>query len=152
MSKKYIHYGHDHFDINKFVPIRNQNLDLFAFKSIGGLWASPFDSRNGWYDFCIENDFRVDTLNKYFTFSLKNDAKILTVSSINDLINQDGTAYKESQEHLSYCYNEAEIDFEKLIELGYDGIEIIMCGDLYWCLYGWDVDALLIFNPEIIVI
>jgi hypothetical protein len=36
--------------------------------------------------------------------------------------------------------------------MGYDGIEIeINSVDIYFDMYGWDVDSILIFNPDIII-
>ena len=44
------------------------------------------------------------------------------------------------------------LDFEKLAQ-EYDAIEVLISGDpgLYYELYGWDCDSILIMNPEIII-
>ena len=44
---RYIHYGSDKFDINKFLPIINQDYDWTKPKQ-GGIWASPIDAEFGW--------------------------------------------------------------------------------------------------------
>lgn len=51
------------------------------------------------------------------------------------------------------------LDFEKLAK-EYDGIEVLMSEEdkldleigkgLYWELYGWDCDSLLVFNKDIV--
>ena len=45
------------------------------------------------------------------------------------------------------------IDFEKLAEQGWDAVEVKISNDmrLYWALYGWDCDSILIMNPDVVV-
>ena len=74
-DKIYIHYGSDTLNLNA-----NLVGDIFMNKP-KGLWASPADSDYGWEDFCLSNDFRVESLDTYFTFILKKDTKILKVKS-----------------------------------------------------------------------
>ena len=47
MPIEYIHYGHNKFDIDRFMPIQNK---MFYNKPYGGLWASRIDARYGWKD------------------------------------------------------------------------------------------------------
>ena len=44
------------------------------------------------------------------------------------------------------------LDFEKLSK-SYDVIEVNISADrdLYWELYGWDCDSILVMNPSVIV-
>lgn len=50
-------------------------------------------------------------------------------------------------------------DFEKAYYLGIDAIELHLSEDespdgmngLYWLLYGWDCDSILILNPKIVI-
>ena len=77
--------------------------------------------------------------------SLSNDARVLYINSVNDL------------EDLPELHNEIGIcswkllNFEKLAKT-YDAIEVNISGDpeLYFALYGWDCDSILIMNPNII--
>ena len=138
----YIHYGHDSFDKSKFNPIKNQK-DLVV-KPKGGLWACRKDSSRTWKDWCIIQDFEKDRLKKSFEFTISKDAKILTIDSqkkLNSLRDRDymsPTGYKA-------------LDFEQLSK-EYDAIEVLISkdGDLYFDLYGWDIDSILIMNPDII--
>ena len=43
-------------------------------------------------------------------------------------------------------------DFEKLLSDGVDAIELFISDDreLYWSLYGWDCDSILIMNPDVV--
>ena len=45
------------------------------------------------------------------------------------------------------------VDFEALMQAGVDAVEFNLSKDyeLYWALYGWDCDSILILNPEIII-
>ena len=56
---KFIHYGHDKFEKDKFELVKNR---LDASKPKGGLWASRIDSPNGWKDWCESNEFGTEKL------------------------------------------------------------------------------------------
>ena len=149
MSKLYIHYGSDHFDLDEFSPIRN--IDLHN-KPSGGLWASPYNSKRSWYDWCKSEKFRTDRLDKWFTFTLKDDAKVLTIKTEQDLckLKNDGfyiDAFTKTKYSLPFSYP----DFEKLCIDGYDAIEVYMNDIIYFDLYGWDVDSLLVLNPNCVI-
>lgn len=138
--KTYIHYGQKNFDRNLFAPIENKP---YFTKPSGGLWASRTDAKYGWKDWCINNDFAECRKDNSFTFTLKDGAKVLEVNSVKDLekvpkIKNDGEIY-------------TMIDFEKLSE-SYDAIEVNISSDhnLYFTLYGWDCDSILIMNPDIV--
>lgn len=140
----YIHYGSNAFDRGTFrnvfnVPARN--------KPDGGLWASRIDSPYGWLQWCNENDFRKESFTEAFRFSLSNTAKVLEIHSVAD------TKLIESQEKPGwYILNDIIPDFEKM-KKNYDAIELFLSDDwnLYYALYGWDCDCILIMNPEIII-
>ena len=139
----YIHYGSGSFDIKQFAPIK----DRFGFtKPFGGLWASPIHSQNSWSNWCVDNEFNLDALSTYFTFKLKPETNLISINSTKDLrdlwmrgyVTIDGTC-----SHSLYL-----IKFEKLLEDGFDAIEVQLNDSLYLDLYGWDCDSILILNPD----
>ena len=144
----YIHYGSPKFDINKFHPINNIK---FSNKPHGGLWTSPINSEHNWRWWCLDNHYETDRLNEHFSFKLKDDANICRISSRQDLIElkQQGFChdYADSFLHPKDYYP----DFEKLVDAGYDGMAVIMNNNLYYSLYGWDCDSLLIFDPDCMI-
>ena len=174
LSKTYIHFGSDHFDPDKFCPIRNdmylrdgQNILAYGKPKDGGLWACPAPIRKGlrteWERFVIHelSEERKETLASSFRFTLKDDAKIIYVEKPEDVFKLPGR-YRFPQEDVTKAekdfmnkfiarfYEEYYIDFEELVKRGYDGIEIKMNEALRYVLYGWDVSSLLIFNPLIL--
>ena len=141
---EYIHYGHSKFDINQFKQIVNQ---IEFTKPSGGLWASRINSEYGWKDWCLSNEYSGSTLDKHFNFSLEKTAKILTISNCNQLEELPKNKDCKIVSNLWVC-----LDFEKLSEQ-YDAIEVLITEDnqLYYKLYGWDCDSILIMNPNIII-
>ena len=142
--KKYIHYGSNAFDIDKFDQVKN---DLYAsiFKPIGGFWASPVDSENNWHNWCINNNFRIDELNKSFVFTLLPNSRILSIHTMNDINN----AIRQQCRLPLHARSSRGIDFEGLIHLGYDAVEVYLDDfDVWQYFYGWDVDSIFIMNPS----
>ena len=143
MSKKYIHYGNNNFDINKFEIIQNR-LEMSFEKPDGGLWASPIDSRDNWHDWCLNNDFHIEKLKDSFTFTLLPNSRVLTIRTIGDITDILNILAVVPLERRKGSH----IDFEALLKLGYDAIEVYIDDvDVYYRLYGWDVDSLLVMNP-----
>ena len=152
-SKKYIHYGHSSFDRNLFKPIRNREMWV---KPDGGLWASATDSGYGWKDWCEDNFFREGRLQKSFTFTLSENAKVIHLRSVDDL---EALPDQKLLEYLGKPLWKT-IDFEKLLADGVDAIELHLSEEdlsnrdfmegLYWELYGWDCDSILIMNPDVV--
>lgn len=81
---KYIHYGHDKFEKERFQEIKNRP---YMTKPFGGFWASRKNSDEGWKDWVAENELTVGNFNSSFEFSLKKDAKILLIDNIDTLSN-----------------------------------------------------------------
>lgn len=138
---KYIHYGSNEFDINRFEKIKNKEV---LPKPSGGLWGSRINITTGWKDWCRNTGFK-SNLKEYFIFSLKEDAKILTINSneqLKQLPKQDNNLYGV------YC----SLDFEELFK-EYDAIEVFISEDreLYFSLYGWDCDSIIVINPSKII-
>ena len=146
--KTYIHYGSKEFLKDKVSPIKNEK---YFSKPKGGLWASPLDTNMGWRDWCKSEDFRECNEENSFTFALADAARVLSIkqsSDLNDLPKIE-TDY----------FNKMYLDFEELTKQ-YDAIEVSISssydldGDwhetLYYKLYGWDCDSILIMNPDIV--
>lgn len=126
--------------LNLFKPIQNEQCWI---KPKGGLWASPVNAKRGWKGWCEDEDFRECTEGDSFRFTLP-DANIFVIDSVEKL--------KElpTIEDPVWTPISKLIDFEKCIELGYDAIELNLSADrqLYWELYGWDCDSILVMNPD----
>lgn len=142
--KTYIHYGSDRYDPSKFESVRNQND--FLPKPYGGLWASDVDAAYSWNDWCRQENFRISHLDKSFRFHLTEDANIFRVDSCEKL-------YQLPKRETPFNFNWYLIDFEAALASGIDAIEICIseCRALYWELYGWDCDSILIMNKDVIV-
>ena len=155
--KKYIHYGSKHFDSSKFVPIKNQTF----IKPLGGFWASPVDSTYGWREWNDRSGFAKIVEEESFQFTLKENANVLHIYETNDLKDlpkETIPGFPILSDSISPIY----LDFEKILESGVDAIELHLTEErrydndflkgLYWSLYGWDCDSILIMNPDIIEI
>lgn len=159
-SPQYIHYGSNEFDKDLFVPISNFS---YWTKPLGGLWASPVNSKNGWYEWCepqydwrnCEEDAFRTYISKSFTFSLKPGSKIVYISDVVDLRLLHDMGCCTYSTGKPFLYENAvpveSIDFEKLLSLGYSGVEITINPCTYWSLYGWDCDSIVVINPYSIV-
>jgi hypothetical protein len=136
---KYIHYGHKHFDRNLFVPVRNQEI---MTKPEGGFWGSPVDAEWGWADWCRSEKFRKCDKANAFIFTLRENANVLKWRTVDDV---HAVPQIESQISIWICP-----DFEALRRDGVDAIEVEI-NELYFPLYGWDCDSILVMNPNIIM-
>lgn len=136
----YIHYGHQQFDSSLFTEIKNCNF----VKPNGGLWASNVNAEYGWKDWCTENDFRECNEENSFKFKLKSGTKVLKIDSKN-ILKELPTV------NIPYNFSWVNLDFEE-IKKSYDAIEVLISNDdgLYYDLYGWDCDSLLVLNKECI--
>lgn len=140
---RYIHYGHTRFDPEFFQTPANLT---YWNKPKGGLWASAENALYGWSQWCAENDFCECNLNKSFAFRLKDNARVLRIDNIGDV---SRLPVQSGMEELTTL---KPIDFEKLMRDGVDAIEFNLSKDyrLYWELYGWDCDCILVLNPNVI--
>lgn len=136
----YIHYGSDWFRTPN--PIRNRK---YFTKPSGGLWASRKDGDQTWKSWCECEEFGLDNLNYSFTFTLKDGARVLELSYEDQLENLPKLEPYDKFDH----YSECRLDFEKLAE-EYDAIEVTDISQLYWPLYGWDCNSIIVMNPKII--
>ena len=127
----------------KFIEIKNRDF----VKPYGGLWASPLNAKYGWKKFYEDNLISKIGLSNYFLFKLKDEAKVLKITRAEQLHNLplNNSASKIFKDIF------IALDFEE-IKKEYDAIEVLISEDdqLYWDLYGWDCDSLLILNKDII--
>lgn len=150
MAQQYIHYGSSKF--HSIAPI--QNRPMFT-KPEGGLWASPIDAPFGWKEWCQREHFRENNEDNSFKFVVKNESKIIHIRDVKDL--EKLPKQKDTYGLDSVCC----LDFEQ-IQKDYDGIELHLseeekstetfCNGLYFKLYGWDCDSIIIFHDEAIEI
>jgi len=138
----YIHYGATQYKPELFKPIKNE---LYFVKPNGGLWASPVDTDIGWKDWCEQEDFRDCSESESFRFKLDDSANVLIIDSVEQLLNLP----KLESMSLSSWIN---LDFERLVKDGIDAIQVNISNDydLYYKLYGWDCDSILIMNKDMI--
>jgi hypothetical protein len=125
------------------------------FKPLGGLWASPVDAQFGWAAWCEAENFRLERLRESFTFELKPGARVLEITPENvwELPQSKNSLFPRREEERSFAYASVkDIDFVALAQQ-YDVLEcsLSMYPSLYWSLYGWDCDCILVMNPEVIV-
>lgn len=156
MGNKYIHYGSSSFDLNKFGAVKNYTDMWNKPDPYTCLWASPIDSENSWTQWCKDNLFRLDELESWFIFELKPDATILNIRNDDELQQalDSGLLHNRHDEFLGCSLSDDYyMDFEQLAQDGFDAIEVHICSSrIYWGLYGWDCDSLLVLNPNCIVV
>ena len=144
MSKTYIHYGNDHFDEEIFNNKKNNPRDnSFLNKPPYGLWGSPEKGDWTWKDFCEAENYRTSSFDKNFRFALKDDAKIFVVRDRHDCLSYLKDTFLGGK----------KLDFDRIMD-EYDGMELIH-GKNYMDLhmeefYSWDVDSIVIWNPQIL--
>lgn len=149
---EYIHYGSDHFDRNKFMPITNKSYPWA--KPHGGMWSSPVDSNDTWEDWCQGNGVGLDKLDEQFRFILADSSRVLRINSNKDLDNLYSQGYNRSNFDQYPCLVDDDqyyLDFEKILANGYDAIQVTITNETYWSLYGWDCDTLLVLNPDCVI-
>lgn len=138
----YIHYGSKSFDKERFkdpenIPYQN--------KPSGGFLASPIDAKYGWREWNEESGFTDCEEQNSFKFVLRKNATVYHIRNRRD--------YFRLPKLVSPLVGREERcpDFEKIGE-EYDAIELHFSEykNLYWTVYGWDCDSILILNPDII--
>ena len=151
-SRIYIHYGAKQYDLSKVKPIRNK--PLFT-KPDGGFWGCPLGSGFGWKEWCMRENFHLDQYSddNSFQFTLSKNANIIHLNSVDDLNN-----LPQLNSHIPIPW--ILLDFEKLLSDGIDAIQLNMSNEhsstnseklydsLYFALYGWDCDSVLVMNKE----
>ena len=141
---KYIHYGSDHFDPLLFNPIYN---DIGINKPRGGFWASPVNTEHGWIDWCENEHFHLENLTTHFEFNIRDDAKILY---IRNKVEMD-SALKYKTDFGITGLRMTYLDWERIAADGYQAIVFEMNNDTHWDYNLWDVDTLVVIDPDIII-
>ena len=154
----WVSYGADHYDPAKFKPIDyTEPRAVLNNKPWGGLWACPENSEYGWKEWCQNEDFYTESLEHSFRFKLAPSAKIYVIDNEQDLINISTSL------RLAYLVGQGYyiIDFERLLNEGYDGIYVTDNGVwLKWYhgpehnivgLSSWDVESICVFHPNVVV-
>lgn len=148
----YIHYGASAFDKTRFVQVVNR-IKWIKPVAHTGLWGSPVDAKWGWKDWCEAENFRECDESNSFKFTVKNPEKIFFVNSkesYKELIKLYGD---KNNLTVTFDYTPWYINFNKMINDGWEGLEISITDypTLYDLLYGWDCDSILIFTKDAIV-
>lgn len=140
----YIHYGSPQFSLERFDQPRNTRG---WNKPQGGLWASDEAAKYGWKDWCDAEHFRECRDENAFLFELAPSAKVLCLDST------DAVRKLPLQENEYSGEHHKAVDFEKLVRDGVDAIDFKISADprLYWSMYGWDCDCILVLNPSVII-
>lgn len=149
MAETYIHYGHNTFDLSLFAEPKNRP---YFCKPIGGLWASPVNAKRGWREWNNDSGFRDCEEENSFQFQLTEQARVYHIYCKEDV-------EKLPLQSSDIMFGEFYIDFEQISKL-YDAIEYHLSEEkphenyddgLYFVLYGWDCDSILVLNKNVIV-
>ena len=138
---RYIHYGSAKFDKSKFKSI--ENIQFFN-KPNGGLWGCEVGTKFGWKEFCELENIDWVNLSDSFEFELTPEARVLRLHNLDDYVEfRSKYAINDIGIKLALGY-----DFERIAK-EYDVIDFKV-GELYMALYGWDVDSIVVLNPDVI--
>lgn len=151
---EFIHYGSNEFK-PELVQFKNPNkadnpgcLNKPSF----GLWASPIgDEYYTWEEFC--EGFNMDSFNKSFSFTLADNAKILKINSIDEwsyFCNQFGKI--PDYDYEKQC--ELKVKIWDNITKNFDAFFLYYSNFPGWDLNfsSWDVDSLVVFNHDVVIL
>lgn len=160
-KKVYIHRGADAFNPDLMKPIKNE---WHKPKGHTGLWASPIDAERGWLEWCEAEHFQIGPLDKFFRFTIAEPEKILYVHDLEStkllvrkyyiprpyddpLTAEQIIAILDNGDTVPPTIN---LDFEAMERDGWVGLEINLSEyyKLYWLLYGWDCDSIVVFDKS----
>jgi len=154
----FVHYGHSSFDPVLWHPIKNRTHSA-VLKPTGGLWASPADASYGWRQWCEDNDYVTYSDGNCFSFRLKACARVLVIDSVEVLTGLPHVGGKsptyglldDLHEVLMSAWDGKSLDFEAIAS-DFDAIEYVLSADpgLYWALYGWDCDCIVVLDSTVI--
>lgn len=149
MDKRYIHYNSDTFDKERLKRALTHDKKYRRRDKPFGLWASPVNAELGWKEWCEDEEWRLDKLDESFEFSLSPEAKILTINKLED-------AADFLLELRMHGIRVQALDLPMIYDR-YDAMEVNMSNDFMnfhdnEVFYSWDVDSIVIWNPDIIVV
>ena len=148
---RYVHYGHSCFDKELFSTEASSFRTDVLNKPAYGFWGSPAENTFiSWKDFCLNEDFHVDSLNEKFFFTISPKAKILKVKALEDAIPYTLNAHPMSRNSCSLYLN-----WEAIMR-DFDGMELTHSRETYdelhfYTFNSWAVDSIVVWNPECIV-
>lgn len=139
------HYGHETYNPDLVLGPVNGHGGL-SIKPAGSFWGSPVDSSRSWYDWCIGEDWHLESLETFFDYSISPEARIYQVRSV-----EDWSAFCRMFPSQEWNFGIDAPDWGKVAEK-YDGLFVSLsdCPDLYYAMYGYDVDCLAIWNPDVV--
>ena len=153
--KRYIHLGHSEYDPSRIVASID-NVGTIGGQKPNGLWASDKESNYTWEEWCEDEMYHTDRLQEGFEFSLSEDAKILTVSSYEDIkpFTKTNPVYAYAPAIIRDDEMNKVLDIEKLMA-EFDGMEVIVSDisesdRMNTLLYPYDCDSICIWNPSVI--
>ena len=161
-KKTYIHYGNTKLDRSRFGSKISRRFTLGSKPDFGCLWASPMDDDSfTWKDWCDCEGFMKCDENNSFKFSLTDNAKVLNIYTENYIIhyiqrnplfgNTFTAMFIDENEHIRTGICDS-IDFQKILNDGYDGIELFNARSLHYTVFNsWDCDSIVVFNPDVII-
>ena len=162
-KKVYIHRGSDEFKPELMNPIKNE---WHKPKGHTGLWASPIDAERGWLEWCEAEQFQTGPLDKFFRFTIRDQERVFYAhdkESTQELIRKyyiprpsyvhdehDAESICAMLDTRDFTPPTIDLDFEAMERDGWVGLEINLSEypQLYWLLYGWDCDSIVVFSPD----
>lgn len=141
-NRIYVHYGHNQFDINLFKPAKNAG---YRNKPLFGLWGSPIDSTFGWKEWNQLNEYKECDDNNCFFFIIADSSKVYEIRNLNDLEQLPMVKVPEQKDR--DFNNGYFIDFEKMMLMGFDAIEVEFEGVKEY-LWDYDCDSIIVLNAR----
>ena len=152
---KYITYGITKEDFSKERFHKNFRGTL-PCKPLYGLWASRADAKYGWKDWCADSGFKKCNDSNKMEFTLTENTKILEVHCEEDILPYIIYPYPWLNGCPARTYTDImdRINFDKLKNEGYSGLELFISDDYFRLHTGvfnsWDCDSIVVWNFDAI--
>ena len=176
----YVHYGSTRFDPSRMTSLDKLDADDVGAATkpphYSAIWGSPVSGERSWKHWNEVTRFSKCDEDNSFQFKISDMYKILIVDSHSsaislvenycklyrgftdlygfgiDTVKQQCVDYINSTDAISgHCI--PALDFLKMSADGYSGMEISITKfpKLYWLLYSWDCDSIVVWNPDAII-